>query len=150
MGIISKFKVILKKRCKIKDEAYLHSFLPHFFCSAFNSTTLFSALKVMKRGFVLRNKINAIESSNSWPPSPKDFTPKTYKLPKMTEHFFKNILTGSLNTENSPRVSWLTLSFAQYIIYAVSCRKIKTPKCLRFCHTQSKHHQITLPCKFEM
>ena len=31
LGIISKFEVILNKRCKIKDEAYLHCFLPYFF-----------------------------------------------------------------------------------------------------------------------
>ena len=79
-----------------------------FFCSAFNSTPFFSALKVMKEGFafqILRNEINAIGGSYPWPPSPKDLSAETYKLPKLTEHFFKNILKGSFTAKNSPSVS---------------------------------------------
>ena len=42
----------------IKDDINLHSFLPHFFSfffgSAFNSTPLFSSLKVMKHGFAFK------------------------------------------------------------------------------------------------
>ena len=55
-------------------------------------------------------------------------------LPKPTQPFFKNIPAGSFTVENSPRVAQLTLSSAQYIIYAVSCGKIKTPKCLLLPH----------------
>ena len=84
---------------------------------------------------ILRDEINSVEDVLPWPPRPKDLSPETYQLPKLTELFFKSILTGNFTADNSARVARLTLSFAQDIIYAVSFGKIKTPKCLLLPHT---------------
>ena len=83
---------------------------------------------------LLRKEISELDDKLPWPPSPEDLSVETYELPKLTELFFRNILTGKFTTNNSARVTRLTLSFAQDIIYAVSCGRIKTPKCILLPH----------------
>ena len=53
---------------------------------------------------------------------------------KIDRTFLQEHSGRKISVENSTRVSLLTRSFAQDIIYAVSCGKIKTPKCLLLHH----------------
>ena len=83
---------------------------------------------------ILRKKINDLNDTLPWPPSPDDLSVDKFKTSQLLETFLRTLLTGKFTETTSTQVDRLTLSYAQDFIYAVSCG-IKTPKCFLLPHT---------------
>ena len=64
-----------------------------------------------------------------WPHTPSSLAGNNVNIPAMLNQFLVCILCGELKPKSIPnRIKWLIQSFAQDLIYAVSCGKQKASK----------------------
>ena len=87
---------------------------------------------IVSSALMIRKKIKALKDTMPWPPSVHDLDTSKINITDYMALFLNTLLSGSSMESSSSGVNRLKLIIGQDLVYAISNRRIKTPKSILY------------------